>query len=150
MGVRWPIRSICSIICGFCVSTNGPLFLFTAAITGLAGYYAYTATPIYSSTSTLLIEQQNVSVMSVEELYGVDTENADYYQTQYEILKSRSLAIKVIDSLDMWRDGELYSAPGESGSQGIAGITALVSGSASNDEVASFQRYGQCVGDSKW
>ena len=113
------------------------IVLFTAAVTGLAGYYAYTATPIYSSTSTLLIEQQNVSVMSVEELYGVDTENADYYQTQFEILKSRSLAIKVIDSLDMWRDGELYSAPGESGSQGIAGITALVSGSDSNAEVAA-------------
>jgi len=30
-----------------------PIVLFTAAITALAAYYAYTATPIYSAKSTL-------------------------------------------------------------------------------------------------
>lgn len=86
-----------------------PIVLFTALITGLAAYYAYTATPVYSSTATLLIEQQRANVVSLEELYGVDTENTDYYQTQFEILKSRTLAIRVIDSLDMWQDDELFT-----------------------------------------
>lgn len=99
-----------------------PIVLFTALITGLAGYYAYTATPIYSASSTLLIEQQQMNVVSIEELYGVDNKNSDYYQTQYEILKSRTLAIKVIDSLDMWRDEELYY-PSEGGVSDVSEAT---------------------------
>ncbi|MFK8078781.1 MAG: GumC family protein [Granulosicoccus sp.] len=93
------------------------IVLFTALITGLAGYYAYTATPIYSASSTLLIEQQQLNVASIEELYGADNNSSDYYLTQFEILKSRTLAIKVIDSLDMWRDEELlYTPDGDDGS----------------------------------
>ncbi len=84
-----------------------PITLFTAAVTSLAAYYAFTATPVYSASSTLLIEQQNANVVSVEDLYGVETENADYYQTQFELLKSRGLAKRVIERLDMWDNPEL-------------------------------------------
>jgi len=81
--------------------------LFTAVITAFAAYYAYTATPIYRATSTLLIEQQKANIVSIEELYGVDTENTDYYQTEFELLKSRALAQKVVDRLDLWDHPEL-------------------------------------------
>jgi len=87
-----------------------PITLFTAAITSLAAYYAFTATPVYSSTSTLLIEQQKANVVSIEELYGVDSENTDYYQTQFELLKSRSLAKRIIDRLGLWNNPELSPA----------------------------------------
>ena len=86
-----------------------PITLFTAAVTALAGYYAFTATPIYSATSTLLIEsQRQANVVSIEELVGVDTEGSDYYQTQHELLKSRQLAERVISYLDIWKSEELY------------------------------------------
>ena len=94
-----------------------PISLFTAAITMLAGYYAYTATPIYSATSTLLIEQQKANVVSIEELYGVDSDNTDYYQTQFELLKSRSLAKKVIETMNLWDDPELSPAARVAASQ---------------------------------
>lgn len=84
-----------------------PIVLFTAICTGLAAYYAYTATPIYSATSTLLIEQQKANIVNFEELYDVDSGNTDYYQTQYELLQSRSLAQKVIDTLGLWDHPEL-------------------------------------------
>ena len=84
-----------------------PIVLFTAVCTGLAAYYAYTATPIYSATSTLLIEQQKANIVNFEELYDVDSGNTDYYQTQYELLQSRSLAQKVIDKLGLWNHPEL-------------------------------------------
>jgi len=84
-----------------------PITLFTAAVTALAAYYAYTATPIYSATSTLLIEQQKTNIPTIEELYGVDNQNTDYYQTQFELLKSRSLAERVIPTLNLWDHPEL-------------------------------------------
>lgn len=84
-----------------------PIVLFTGLITGLAGYYAYTATPVYKATSTLLIESQANTSISFEELVGVDTENQDYYQTQFELLKSRGLAKRVVDTLNLWEDPEL-------------------------------------------
>ena len=86
-----------------------PITLFTAALTGLAAYYAYTATPVYSATSTLLIEQQKTTgIEGIQELFDNNAENADYYQTQYELLKSRALATKVLDSLELW-DNPLFS-----------------------------------------
>jgi len=107
-----------------------PIALFTAAITSLAAYYAFTATPIYRATSTLLIEQQKANVVSVEELYGVDTENTDYYQTQFELLKSRNLAERIISAVNLWNHPELSpSAVGSgTGSTELESAPADVSG----------------------
>jgi len=88
-----------------------PITLFTALVTALAGYYAYTATPIYRAEAQLLIEQQKISNnISLEELYGIESESADYYETQFELLKSRNLAQKVIERLDLWNHPEFSPA----------------------------------------
>ena len=80
-----------------------PIVLFTAAVTGLAAYYAYTVTPIYNATSTLLIESQGTDgLVDFKEIVGVETQNQDYYQTQYELLRSRGLAQRVVNRLDLW------------------------------------------------
>lgn len=78
-----------------------PIVLFTAVMTALSVFYAQTATPIYRSKAILLIEEQKANLVSIEELYGVDSNNADYYLTQFELLKSRGLAQKVIDNLNL-------------------------------------------------
>lgn len=57
--------------------------------------------PIYRATATLLIESQEANVVSIEEVYGLDTRNAGYYATQFEILKSRELSEKVIRQLNL-------------------------------------------------
>jgi len=104
-----------------------PITLFTAAVTLLAAYYAYTATPIYSSTSTLLIEEQNSSGMpQFEELYGLDTSNTDYYQTQFELLKSRTLALRVINELNLWNNPELSSSAREAEAREMAAQRAAL------------------------
>ena len=87
-----------------------PIFLFTSLVTGLAIYYAMTATPIYKATSTLLIESQKANIMSIEELVGLDNENKEYYLTQYALLKSRGLAERVVNRLGWWDVLELPSA----------------------------------------
>ncbi len=84
-----------------------PITAFTALVTALAVYYVITATPIYRATSTLLIESQKANIVSVEELYGIENENQDYYQTQFELLKSRGLAQQVVARLGLYDHPEL-------------------------------------------
>lgn len=74
-------------------------------------------TPVYQATAQLLIERENPNVLSFNEVAEIDSASFDYYQTQYEILESRSLARKVIEGLDLARDTEFGglspSEPGE-------------------------------------
>ena len=87
-----------------------PIALFTAAVTALAIYYVSTATPIYNATSTLLIEDQGGDPIPIGELIGVDTKSQDYYQTQYELLRSRGLALRVINHLNLWNHPEFSAS----------------------------------------
>jgi len=110
--------------------------LFTALVTLLAAYYAYTATPIYRSTATLLIESQGNNIVSVEELVGVETQDADYYQTQFELLKSRELARRVVSKLNLTSHPDLVPgeylrrgpAPAETNVEGHGTSTDFVTG----------------------
>ena len=67
-------------------------------ITLLSVLVVLNLTPIYRATATLLIENQSGKLVSIDELYGLDTGNRNYYQTQVSILESRQLAATVIDS----------------------------------------------------
>ncbi len=54
--------------------------------------------PVYQSTITIKIDKQNPDALSVPGL-EFSRPGTDYYTTQYELLKSRSLAEKVIKKL---------------------------------------------------
>jgi capsular exopolysaccharide synthesis family protein len=56
-------------------------------------------TPVYEATATLLIESEQANVVSIEEVYGIDSSQREYYQTQFQILNSRRLAERVIRDL---------------------------------------------------
>ncbi len=110
-----------------------PIVLLTALVTTLAAYYAHTATPIYSATSTLLIESQKTDVISVNELVGLDNENSDYYQTQFELLKSRELALRVVRHLGLLNNPYYSPLPTIALERSAAGINPdLYSGSSSS------------------
>lgn len=88
------------------------------SVTVLALLILLSMTPIYRATATLIIEPKQQKVVSVEELYGVDTGKAEYFQTQFEILKSRSLAKKVIQALNLAAHPE-FNKPKEEGKESI-------------------------------
>lgn len=58
-------------------------------------------TPIYRAAATMLFEQKQSQVVSIEQLYGVEGSGNDYLQTQFELLKSRSLAERVVRELNL-------------------------------------------------
>lgn len=62
------------------------------------------ATPIFRASSTLQIERDTMKIMDVEGLTPTESPmDRDFYQTQYELLRSRSLARRVVQDLHLAR-----------------------------------------------
>jgi succinoglycan biosynthesis transport protein ExoP len=80
----------------------------TWAVLGLAGaaslfaaLVVFAMTPIYEASVTILIESQQANVVSIEEVYELDTRSQQYYATQFEILNSRPLVEDVVETLEL-------------------------------------------------
>jgi succinoglycan biosynthesis transport protein ExoP len=65
--------------------------------------------PVYEATAQILIEKADPNVLNFKQVaqettdgYGID----DYYQTQYKLLQSRSLARRVIEHLNLLNDAD--------------------------------------------
>jgi capsular exopolysaccharide synthesis family protein len=77
----------------------------------LVTVYTFTATPIYEATTKLLIEADNPNIVSFKEVIDEQAAKIDYYQTQYNILQSRSLARRTIGTLKVWEHEEFGAEP---------------------------------------
>ena len=64
-------------------------------------FHSFKAAPIYQSTAQLQINKENPYVVSVEEVMSVTGTDQLFHQTQYKVLSSRSLALRVINSLNL-------------------------------------------------
>ncbi|MGC9460811.1 GumC family protein [Vibrio genomosp. F10] len=80
------------------------LIVFTVA----AMTYAVTKqmSPVYTATATILIEANTSKAVSIEEIVGIDSSKQEYYQTQYEILRSNHIAEKVIKQFQLFNNPE--------------------------------------------
>src|SRR5687768_2569717 len=65
-----------------------------------AALYTFTRTPLYTAEATLLIERKAPQILKLQDAHGEGSDYNDYnnefYKTQYEILKSRALAERVV------------------------------------------------------
>jgi capsular exopolysaccharide synthesis family protein len=91
----------------------------SAAVTILAVIISLFVTPVYRATATVLIESQSANVVSIEEIYSLDTRNDEYFQTQFEILKSRPIVENVIDALELNANPDFGSSSGDRGSSPV-------------------------------
>ncbi len=109
-----------------------PILLTTALITAITAYIVSGMTPIYRATSTLLIETQETMPISFDELVGIDTTNQEYYQTQFEILKSRKLAKRVIEEMGIYEHPELFNAADKNIGQSVSAPDVTESDTGTN------------------
>ncbi|MGB9714870.1 MAG: GumC family protein [Thermodesulfovibrionales bacterium] len=77
------------------------IFLVSVFVTTLI--LSFMMTPLYKATAVIKIMGDNPNVLSFTDVQGLKT-GPDYYQTQYEILKSRSLAEEVIRKLNLHKN----------------------------------------------
>lgn len=82
------------------------ILLLAIAFTVLVAILVMKMTPLYTSSTTLLIEAEKANVVSIEEVYGIDTKSKDYMATQFEVLKSRQIAEKTVESLSLYDNAD--------------------------------------------
>src|SRR5436190_1510754 len=87
-----------------------PLFLLVFVFGSLN---AARQTPIYRARTQLMIEKDTPSVATLDQMFQAQDGwyNDEFYQTQYRILQSRSLAKKTIDGMRLWDAPRLGNGP---------------------------------------
>ena len=106
------------------------LFFLLSVIVAFVG--AYLATPIYRASLMLQIDREPVKILDYQGVTEGDLKgDKDFYQTQYELLRSRALAKRVIDQLGLAERGVL-----EPERSGIRALLGLDDGRAGRDEAS--------------
>jgi succinoglycan biosynthesis transport protein ExoP len=71
----------------------------------------FTVRPVYRGTATIQIDKENPQIVDFREIFTVSAWDTDYYQTHYQILASRQLAQKVINTLNISEHPEFLPEP---------------------------------------
>ena len=80
------------------------LITFAGSLIFFVGIFSFLATPKYKSTATLLIEEGSSRILSIEEAFGYQSpvfRDLRFFNTQLELLKSKSLAERVARKMDL-------------------------------------------------
>src|SRR5262249_43143335 len=71
--------------------------LFTVVVVTVI--WSFKETPIYRAHTTIQIDRENPNILSFKDVYELESSTDDTLRTQFEVLKSRSLARRVIQEL---------------------------------------------------
>lgn len=83
----------------FLIKTHVFQIFLAAAVVAVVAYFAVKAiTPVYRATATMMLEE--TKLLSIEELYSAGR-GSDFMRTQIEILKSRDIARRVVEKLNL-------------------------------------------------
>jgi len=89
------------------------IFGLALFVTLLVTVIVFMMTPVYSSSVTVLVEQNKSKLASMDAVYGsAGPDQSGYYQTQVEMLKSRALMEAVVDRLKLTTN-PLFNAPAQ-------------------------------------
>lgn len=88
------------------------ILLFTLFTCTLAVFVLLNMAPVYRATSTMLLEAQQARAIKIEEVYGFNSAQQEYYLTQFELLKSRTIAEQVFDRFNVSQHPEYTPKPG--------------------------------------
>ena len=78
--------------------------MFALAVIGVL--HAFSAEPIYRATVTILVETRPDHAVQVQEVYDPGYGAREYLGTQFELLRARGLAGRVVDKLDLTANPE--------------------------------------------
>ncbi len=117
------------------------LITFATAIILFTMIFTFTAAPRYRATATLVIEEDASRVISIEDEFGNPRQITDMraFNTQLEMLKSKNLAARVAERLNLVNRSELLKGLQPKASlfssvKKIITLKWLLSGKKSNEE----------------
>ncbi len=105
----------------------------------LVTFQSFKATPMYQASTQVKIDRENPNVLSFEEVLAIDTQDSQFYQTQYQILVSRSLALRVIKALNL-NDSPEFQLGSKSNSFSIRSILGSLINRESKDPDKGIQK----------
>jgi len=74
--------------------------LFAITVFSVA-VWSFVQTPVYQASATVLIEPEPPKVLNIQEVTTIGAPTQEYYRTQYELMTSRPIVAKVIETLDL-------------------------------------------------
>lgn len=77
----------------------------------IAVLYNYTTRPVYQATTQILIDRDTPNLLPTKEIVDMGEGGADYFQTQFELLRGRRLAEAVVEKLDLQKNPEFQQGP---------------------------------------
>jgi len=75
------------------------ILLFSVLVVGLTALFSLGLPRVYTATAQIVIDRQLYPVTNTEERINRDMDDLAFYETQYNLLKSRALALQVIKKL---------------------------------------------------
>lgn len=73
--------------------------------------WTFSQVPIYQAAATILIEPEAPKILNIQEVTSIGSAGFEYYQTQYELIKSRAVVERAIATLKL---KERFPAIGQS------------------------------------
>ncbi|MBI3316512.1 MAG: polysaccharide biosynthesis tyrosine autokinase [Candidatus Omnitrophica bacterium] len=74
--------------------------------------YSFFESVVYKSTATILVERDNPNVVEFKEVMALDASSTEYYQTQYQMIKSVTLLSKLTQQKSLSADSYVLSLKG--------------------------------------
>jgi succinoglycan biosynthesis transport protein ExoP len=78
-----------------------PIMGLSVAYSVFSAFMTASEPPVYEAEASLLIEQGEANVVSIQDVYNQGMRGWEYMQTQFELLRSRSLAERVVRRLQL-------------------------------------------------
>lgn len=95
-------RSLLFLVVGLAVKYRWLILTFCGVALAIGFWVYLTSTPIYSATATIQIDRQAPRVVKMDTPQEEDSYESDrFYQTQYDVLRSRLLADRVASDLNL-------------------------------------------------
>ncbi|HEX2439048.1 MAG TPA: GNVR domain-containing protein [Methylomirabilota bacterium] len=63
--------------------------------------WSFVQTPVYQASATVLIEPEPPKVLNIQDVTPIGSPTQEYYRTQYELMTSRPIVEKVIETLGL-------------------------------------------------
>src|SRR4051794_24910081 len=115
-----------------------PVFL---VVTAVGAVNTFRQTPIYQARIQLLIEKDSPKVARLDQMFQAQEGwyNDDFYQTQFRILQSRTLAKQTITAMKLWDAPRLGNGPEPKSGISVGGIFWGIAGEAISIVKAPFK-----------
>jgi capsular exopolysaccharide synthesis family protein len=81
---------------------KGSILGLVVAVGLLAVALVLSMTPVYRATAVVMFESGKSQVVSIQDVYAGASGNREYLATQLEIVRSREVALKTVQSLKLW------------------------------------------------